>query len=122
MEPADATIMIVDDNAPFRHLMAAFLKKAGFNTIEAANGLEALLLLKTEKINVILLDLQMLPVGGFAFMEEYNELGYKLPVIMITGDQSSDVLERSSKMGFAGVLKKPVTEGRIIQSVERLLT
>lgn len=122
MAPADSTILIVDDNAPFRHLIAAFLKKADYNTIEATNGLEALLLLKTEKIDAVLLDLQMLPVGGFAFMEEYNELGYTQPVIMITGDQSTDILARTSKMGIAGVLKKPVTEGRILQIVERILS
>jgi CheY-like chemotaxis protein len=121
MNPSERTILIVDDNAPFRHLMVAFLRKGGYNTLEADDGLAALAMLQIEKVDAILLDL-MMPVSGFAFMEEYIEQGYKLPVVLITGDQSSDVLTRSSKLGFVGVLKKPVTETRILQIVERALT
>jgi CheY-like chemotaxis protein len=113
-------ILIVDDNAPFRHLMAAFLHKAGYATVEAQDGQQALEILERETVQGILLDLQMLPMGGFTFMEEYAELRHTAPVILITGDPSSDILTRASKMGFAGVLKKPVTEQRILQMLERV--
>jgi DNA-binding NtrC family response regulator len=115
------TILVVDDNAPFRHLMAAFLNKAGYQTALAADVIYALEVLTQKKIDCILLDLQMMPMGGFGFMQEYIELKYTAPVILITGDDSSDILTRSSKLGFAGLLKKPVSESRIIQIVERTL-
>lgn len=115
-----ASILIVDDNPPFRHLLVAFLKKAGYRTLEAADGQQALEVLAENTPKAILLDLQMEPMGGFGFMEEYQNRGYTIPVVLVTGDASTDVLMRASKLGFAGVLQKPVTESRVLQVVERI--
>lgn len=117
-----ARILIVDDNTPFRHLLVAFLRKADFATIEAADGQEALDILEEDQPKAILLDLQMEPLGGFGFMEEYMERGYTIPVILVTGDGSNDILVRASKMGFSGVLQKPVTESRVISILQRTLS
>ena len=115
------TILIVDDNAPFRMLVRAFLLKEDYRVIEAENGLQAMEMLEENKPGLLLLDLQMQPMGGFDFMLEYNNRGYKMPVVLITADPSSDILTRSSKLGFAGVLKKPVNEERILQIVKRFI-
>ncbi|MDB5478446.1 MAG: domain S-box protein [Alphaproteobacteria bacterium] len=79
-------ILIVDDNKPFRFLLAAFLEKARYETAEAGDGQEALNMIASEKPAAILLDLQMQPMGGFSFLEEFNALDLTIPVIMITGD------------------------------------
>jgi len=113
-------ILVVDDNTPFRHLLAAFLKKSGYATLEATDGQEALEILNRESVDAVLLDLQMQPVGGFTFMPEYRELGHRAPVILVTGDPSTDILERAAKMGFAGVMKKPVTEAHVLRMVARV--
>jgi DNA-binding NtrC family response regulator len=115
------TILIVDDNAPFRMLVRAFLMKEDYRVIEAENGLQAMEMLDESKPGLLLLDLQMQPMGGFDFMVEYNNREYKMPVVLITADPSSDILTRSSKLGFAGVLKKPVNEERILQIVKRFI-
>jgi CheY-like chemotaxis protein len=111
-------ILLVDDNLPFRHLIAAFLKKAGYGTLEASNGREAFDVLERETPQAVFLDLLMQPVGGFAFMQEFH---HDIPVILITADDSSDVLARAMKAGFAGVLKKPVNETRIVQMAQRVV-
>lgn len=112
-------ILIVDDNAPFRHLLGAFLKKADCQVSEAVDGLTALEFLAQNKPDLVFLDLQMQPLGGFDFMTEYTGMGYTAPVVLVTGDESSDILTKASKLGFAGVLKKPITEDRILQIVRR---
>ena len=114
-------VLIVDDNQPFRFLLTAFLQNAGLETIEAADGYQALQMLLTEEPGVILLDLQMEPLGGFGFMEEFNERKYAIPVVLITGDTSTDVLTRATNFGIASVLQKPVTQTRVIEIVQRLL-
>lgn len=117
--PSSGHVLIVDDNAPFRHLLSAFLKKAHYTVLEAIDGQSALEALVYQKPDLIFLDLQMQPLGGFDFMKEYTALGHTIPVVLVTGDDSSDVLTMSTKLGFAGVLKKPVTEERILQIVRR---
>lgn len=112
-------IMIVDDNLPFRMLLRAFLQKADYQVIEAENGGQAIQALETSKPDLVLLDLLMEPVGGFDFMAQYGERGYDMPVVLITADPGADILTRASKLGFAGVLKKPVTEERVLQVVRR---
>jgi CheY-like chemotaxis protein len=116
------TILVVDDNLPFRLLMRAFLQKADYNVYEAEHGEQALALIKTSAVDLILLDLQMLPIGGFDFMTQYIQDGHTTPVILITADPSGDILTRASKLGLAGVIKKPVTEERLIPLVQRLLS
>ena len=112
-------ILIIDDNAPFRHLLGAFLKKIDCIVDEAVDGLTALDFLAQNKPDLVFVDLQMQPLGGFDFMTEYTGLGYTAPVVLVTGDESSDVLTKSSKLGFSGVLKKPISEDRITQIVRR---
>lgn len=112
-------ILIVDDNPPFRHLLRAFLTKASCNVVEAENGLQALEKIPVEHPDLILLDLQMQPLGGFEFMREFTASGNTTPVVLITGDESTDILNHATKLGFVGVLKKPVTEARVLQIVER---
>lgn len=112
-------ILVVDDNPPFRNLLGAFLKKAGYGVSEAIDGQSALEFLQQNMVDLIFLDLQMQPLGGFDFMKEYTELGYKMPVVLVTGDESTDVLAVATKLGFAGILKKPISEDRILQIVKR---
>ncbi len=112
-------ILVVDDNAPFRHLLGAFLTKMNCTVSEAPDGLTALEFLEKNVVDLVFLDLQMQPLGGFDFMPEYRDTGRTAPVILITADESSDVLAKATKMGFAGVLKKPISEDRIVQIVRR---
>lgn len=115
------TILIVDDNTPFRMLIRAFLQKEDYKVAEAENGEQALSMLDSVKPDLLLLDLQMVPIGGFDFMTAYTERGYTNPVILITGDPSTDILERASKLGIAGIVKKPITEERLMQLVKRFV-
>lgn len=115
------TFLIVDDNAPFRLLLRSFLVKANYRVWEAENGEQALEMLGQRPIDVVLLDLQMQPMGGFDFMPIYQQRGYKMPVLLITADPSTDILERATKLDFAGILKKPVTEERILHLVKRFV-
>lgn len=119
MQLPSAPLLLVDDNAPFRGLMAAFLNKAGYKTLEAENGEQALALLDEHKPSMIFLDLQMQPMGGFDFMREYTERSHTAPVVLVTGDPSSDILTHATALGFAGVLKKPVNGERVVQFATR---
>lgn len=117
-----AHIMVVDDNPPFRHLVTAWLKDAGYQITEAGDGEEALAKLEEQSVDLILLDLQMEPLGGFNFKESVRGTTLNnIPTILITADPSSDILMRSARMGFNGVMKKPIERTRLLQMIDQQL-
>lgn len=115
------SVLVVEDNKPTLELMASQLREAGYAVMTAENGKEALTLLKMARPNVIVVDLQMSPIGGLDFAREMINLKYNFPLIMVTSDQSSDVLVQASKVGIQQVLKKPVSQAFLVKSVERAL-
>lgn len=115
------SILIVDDNPPFRHLLAAILKRSGFNPVESEDGQQALEMLPDVKPKAVMLDLHMKNLGGIAFMEEYKHRGYTMPVVLITADTAEDIAERYAHLGFVEVLKKPISQNQIVDLLNKAL-
>jgi CheY-like chemotaxis protein len=113
-------IMVVEDNDFVRMQIATFLKSDGFEVIEASDGQAAEGLLNTNP-DLVIADVMMEPVGGFAFVRILRDKGLDVPVILVTGDQNNDLLEQSNKLGVASVLIKPVKKERLISMVQRTL-
>lgn len=114
------TILVVDDNDFVRMQIGLFLKSAGYNVVEATDGQAAELQL-THNPDLIIADVMMEPVGGFAFIRSVRNKGVDVPVILVTGDQNNDLLEQSNKLGVASVLIKPVKKDRLVSMVQRSL-
>jgi len=118
---ADATkIMVVEDNDFVRMQIATFLKSEGFEVVEATDGQAAEGMIGTNP-DLVIADVMMEPVGGFAFVRLIRNKGLDVPVIFVTGDQNNDLLEQSNKLGVASVLIKPVKKDRLISMVQRTL-
>lgn len=117
---AQRTVLVVEDNNFVRTQIVVFLKGAGYNTLEATDGNEALALL-SEEVSLVIVDVRMEPMGGFDFIGMMQMEDYKIPVVLVTGDQDSDLLERANKLGVASVLMKPVQKDRLVSIVSRLI-
>jgi CheY-like chemotaxis protein len=113
-------ILVVEDNDFVRMQIGLFLKSAGFAVVEATDGQAAESML-SEDPHLIIADVMMEPVGGFAFIRSIRNKGVDVPVILVTGDQNNDLLEQSNKLGVASVLIKPVKKDRLISMVQRTL-
>lgn len=114
------TILVVEDNDFVRMQIAMFLKSSGFDVVEATDGQAAEGQLSSDP-HLIIADVMMEPVGGFAFIRSIRNKGVDVPVILVTGDQNNDLLEQSNKLGVASVLIKPVKKDRLISMVQRTL-
>jgi len=114
------TILVVEDNDFVRMQIASFLKSADYEVIEATEGTTALELMNDD-IAVALVDVRMEPMGGFEFISMLRATDRNLPVILVTGDQNSTLLERANKLGVATVLMKPVKKDRLISMVGRII-
>ena len=114
------TILVVEDNDFVRMQIVTFLKEAGYNTLEATDGDGALNIMSKE-VALAVVDVRMEPMGGFEFIVMTQLQGYKMPVVLVTGDQDNTTLEKAGKLGVATVLMKPIQKDRLISMVARLI-
>jgi CheY-like chemotaxis protein len=111
-------ILIVEDNDFVRMQVVRYLKDAGFETAEAKDGNEALQILGPD-MAVAIVDVRMEPMGGLDFVRALRGRDVDIPVIFMTGDQNTDLLEQAAKWGVNAVLIKPVMKDRVVQAVQR---
>lgn len=112
------TILVVEDNDFIRMQIVSFLKETDFVVREAPGGEEALDIVADDPdVAMAIVDVRMEPVGGFAFIKALRGRSIMIPVILVTGDQTPDLLEQAGKVGVVAVLMKPVQKDRLIKTV-----
>lgn len=122
MKPS--TILIVDDSAAMRSLLAATLETLGqVKIVQAANGFEALRVLPREQIDLILTDINMPDINGLELLSfvRNNPLYHKLPVVIISTEGSRQDIERGLSLGANDYLVKPFIPAKLLELIQRLL-
>lgn len=114
------TILVAEDNDFVRMQICKFLQDEGHETTECTDGQEALSSISND-ISLAIVDVRMEPMSGFDFIRAIRGDDIKTPVILVTGDDSPDLLEEANKLGVVAVLKKPVQKERLIKIVSRTL-
>lgn len=120
-EIPNITILIAEDNDMTRDVMSSLLQAQGYKTIGASDGGAAIEVVEKEKCDMAIVDINMAPSGGFDFVKHLNANNIKMPVAIITADDSSDMLVEANNLGVARVLQKPVLPDRLIETVARIL-
>ena len=112
------TIMIVDDETITRRMLTSFVSRMGHSYIEAADGMEAVEILKNSAVDLIVLDLNMPKVSGYSILGAFEKIGINVPVIICSGTLhlSSDVEFIHGKKNYE-FLSKPVTFNRFIEVI-----
>lgn len=106
---APKKILVVDDDATARIMMRAALRKAGFEVHVAAGGHEALQLFPRERFAMVMLDVDMPGLDGHAVCAELRaSAGELLPIVMVTGMDDLESVERAYDAGATGFLPKPI--------------
>lgn len=119
-------ILVVDDSRTLRRILIASLKALGLeNVVEAANGLEALDVIRTQPVDLVLLDLEMPELDGLGVLEilKRDEEYKMLPVIVISGADQIEKTIRCIEIGAEDYLPKPydpiLLRARIFSSLEK---
>jgi two-component system response regulator HydG len=116
-----ARILIADDEPLYVRTTAALLKKAGFVCVTAPDGASALKVLATEKVNLVLSDLNMPGNLKLELLREGREHWPQVPVIVITGAPSLPTAIESVRLGIADYLLKPVKYEDLISAIRKAL-
>lgn len=124
--PERLSALIVDDNAYARSSTAAMLRKLGISKIaEAAGGVEAVTLLHSEPLDVLVMDWYMPEVSGAGLIGIVRRSRHarlkSLPVIVMTGYASRETIGKARELGAGEVLTKPFTPEHLSAALRRVL-
>jgi DNA-binding NtrC family response regulator len=115
-------VLLVDDEANIRRMLAALLREEGWTVAEAANGNAALLKLDEADPDVVLLDLLMPPgPDGLETLARMRERGRGIPVIMMSGKAQLTDAVRAVKLGAFQFLEKPLAPESVLVTVRAAL-
>ena len=115
--------MVVEDDQPILDLMDLMIQKLGYEPVLIANGLEALELIRKEPPALILLDIMMVPINGWEFLDRLRgDIGMReMPVILFTASPLVDEKAEQLKDPFLSVLIKPVSFGELKAGIAHYL-
>ena len=121
--PAKKKILVADDIAMNRELMRDVLEARGFVVMEARDGGEAIREAYSGKPDLILLDIDMPVLDGFAVVKRLRQDKHfgDTPIIAITGLSSREDRERAYDAGFNSFLRKPFNLSNILEEIECFL-
>lgn len=118
-------ILFVDDSGVLRRSMVKTAQAAGFKTVEAENGAEALARLRkhSQSLDLVVLDWNMPVMDGYEVLvkiraeEDYR----KIPILMATSDGVEEDVVKAIQAGAAGYLVKPFTPEKLISQIRSIV-
>ncbi len=114
------TILVVDDDAAIREVVAEVLQEEGYRVAVAASGAEALAVLDAVNPALVVLDMRMPVMNGWEFAEQLSaRCDDCIPILVMTA--AVDAARRAAEIGAAGTLSKPFDLADLIEMVGALV-
>ncbi|MBX8944090.1 MULTISPECIES: response regulator transcription factor [Lysinibacillus] len=114
-------LLVVDDDAHIRELVKVFLQNEGLEVIEAIDGVDALSKLDAEKIDMVVMDIMMPNMDGWALCEEIRSFNTDLPILMLTAKGETSQKIKGFHLGTDDYLVKPFEPAELIVRVKSIL-
>ena len=116
-------IMVIDDSVTIRQAVGYTLKNAGYDVVEAQNGLDALKQMEAQPIGLFICDVNMPGMDGIAFLKKMKENdSYKhAPIIMLTTESSKDKIAEGKDAGAKAWMVKPFVPQQLLDAVKKLM-
>jgi two-component system chemotaxis response regulator CheY len=114
-------ILIVDDSALSRRTLRRILEPAGYEIVEADDGMTALEVYFLEKPSLVLLDLVMKGMYGLDVLAKLREMDPKALVVVASADIQSSTRKMSEEAGSLAFINKPFVSEQVIAAVEAAL-
>jgi len=118
-----ATILAVDDSALMRQMVSFTLKGAGYDVVEAVDGVDALNKAKTQAFDCVVTDVNMPNKDGIALIRDLRSLpNYKFtPMLMLTTESGADKKQQGKDAGATGWIVKPFNPEQLLKTIQKVL-
>jgi two-component system chemotaxis response regulator CheY len=116
-------ILAVDDSASIRQMVAFTLKSAGYEVVEAVDGMDGVEKAKARSVNLILTDQNMPRMDGLTLIKNVRALSqYKTtPILMLTTESSDAMKAQGKAAGATGWLVKPFDPKKLLEVVKKVI-
>lgn len=115
--------MTVDDAATMRKMVAFTLRGAGYQTVEAPDGQVALSMLQTQKVDLVISDVNMPGMNGIDLVRHIRQLPHMrtVPILMLTTESDPEAKNRARAAGATGWIVKPFQPDQLLAVTARVL-
>lgn len=116
-------ILTVDDSSTMRQMLSFTLTKAGFQVLEAVDGVEALEVAKGQKIDLVVTDVNMPRMDGITLTRSLRGLPeFKFtPILILTTEAGPDMKAKGKEAGATGWMVKPFSPEKLIEIIGKVL-
>jgi DNA-binding response OmpR family regulator len=125
MAQENLRVLVVDDNQDIRDLVVHILSADGFNVFAAVDGENALAILNSNSVNLVLLDVMMPGKSGLDVLRDIRSGSNKkirdIPVMMITAKSSTEDIDKALELGATSYIVKPFRATTIREKVRAIL-
>jgi CheY-like chemotaxis protein len=120
-EPPGPSVLITDDNGGWRQAVEEILARAGFRTLQAACGEEAIEVVRHERLDILLIDFHMPRLDGIQTIRLIRRENVRLPVVLMTAEPTEVPTDEVRALRVESVLTKPADRRVIITTVTRIV-
>lgn len=117
------TILTVDDSATIRQMLSLTLKDAGYDVVEAVDGVDALEKLPGQPVHMVITDLNMPKLDGIGLIKEIRKIQEHrfIPIIMLTTESQESKKQEGKAAGASGWIVKPFKPQQLLSVVRMVL-
>ena len=116
-------ILFVDDSKTIREMLESTLSQAGYETIQAEDGIEALRVLGNDRVDLIITDINMPNMDGIELIKRLRKhiVHRVTPILVLTTEAQPDKKHQGKEAGATGWIVKPFTPLKLCATIERVL-
>lgn len=117
----EQTVFIVDDDAAVRDSIQELVESVGLRAEGYASAFAFLDFFQPQRSGCLVLDVRMAAISGLVLQKKLNELGFKIPVIMLTGHGDVPMAVQAMKAGAVDFIQKPYRDQSLLDSINAAL-
>ena len=114
-------ILVVDDEHDICDFVQNFFQERGYAVLTASSGEDALKMIKSDRPDLVLLDIKMKGMDGIAALKHIRDFDKKIKVVMVTALEEQERMDEACKLGACEYITKPLVLDNLEHAVEKNL-
>lgn len=121
LDPDQYSILVTDDDLAVRETLRDVFEPEGFRTLLAASGEEAIEIVETDTVHLVMLDMQLPRLTGLETLHVVRQINAALPCVLISADADEHLMQKALSAHAFSFLLKPISKAMAIHTVLRAL-